>query len=61
MVTVCSRPTVLLPLGHLAPIFFFVMTPRKLGPEARIEYKVFWGPVFLEVDLRLVTATSRPI
>ena len=30
--------------------FFFVMTPRKLGPEARIEYKVLWGPVFLELS-----------
>merc|ERR1712121_14312 len=41
------------PLGYLAPIFFFVMTPRKPGPEPRKEYKVLWGPVFLELSYTL--------
>merc|ERR1711895_372702 len=69
VVTVCSRPTVLLPFGYLAPIFFlvplfyyhlvtwhlffFVMTPRKPGPEHRKEYKVVWGPVILELSYSL--------
>merc|ERR1712121_472568 len=65
VVTVCSRPTVLLPFGYLVPIFFwshcfittwlpgtyfFGMTPRKPGPEPRKEYKVVWGPVILELS-----------
>merc|ERR1712121_592332 len=66
VVTVCSCPTVLLPLGYLAPIFFLVplfyyhldtwhlffcgMTPRKPGPEPCKEYKVVWGPVILELS-----------